>query len=441
MSTTANKIENVQGGLETAAVRPTRTRHVVLSLTVAVYFITYLDRVAISAAVPSIQDEFGFDIVTMGWILGAFQLSYALFQIPGGWLSDRFGPRRVLSGIVIWWSIFTAATTIAWSAASMIAFRFLFGMGEAGAFPTATRSLSRWILPSERGWAQGLTHAGSRLGAAITPVIVVFLILAFGWRMPFILFAGLGLVWAVVWFLYYRDKPSEHKSVNSAELELIESSLGYSKVGNKSIPWKQILTNRQTWLLSAVYVCYGYDLGTFLSWFPKYLNDARGFSLAQMGIFTSLPLLAGVLGDLAGGWTSDHWLRRSGNIKMARRIVAIPGFLAAAATILLATLSSDPFVSVAWFCVALFTLELTVGVSWAVAMDIGGRYAGTVSAVMNTSGNIGGTVAAMLTAYMVANSGWNSAFLVLVGLAVIAAVLFCWLDASKRVYVEGASGA
>ena len=150
--------------------RPTRTRHVVLWLTVAVYMITYMDRVAISAAVPSIEKEFGFSTVTIGWILAAFQLSYALFQIPGGWLGDRFGPRRALAGVVVWWSAFTAATAFTWSAASMIVCRFLFGMGEAGAFPIATRSLSRWMLPSERGWAQGVTHAGSRLGGALTPL-------------------------------------------------------------------------------------------------------------------------------------------------------------------------------------------------------------------------------------------------------------------------------
>ena len=176
-----------------AAVRPTHVRHVVLGLTVAAYMITYMDRVNISSAVPVIQKEFGFSLVTIAWILSAFRWGYALFQIPGGWLGDRIGPRRALALIVTWWSVFTSATALAWNAASMVTFRFLFGMGEAGAFPIATRSLSRWMLPTERGLAQGITHAGSRLGAAITPTLVVLMMLAYGWRVPFFVFGCLGL--------------------------------------------------------------------------------------------------------------------------------------------------------------------------------------------------------------------------------------------------------
>src|SRR5579862_4707871 len=180
--------------------RPTRVRYRVLGMGVAVYMITYMDRVVISNAAPSIRSEFGFSLVTMGWILASFRWSYALFQIPGGWLGDRIGPRKALALIVTWWSIFTSATALAFNAASMVAIRFLFGVGEAGAFPIATRSLSRWMLPSERGFAQGITHAGSRLGAALTPPLVVFLILKYGWRVPFYVFGAIGLVWAAAWF-------------------------------------------------------------------------------------------------------------------------------------------------------------------------------------------------------------------------------------------------
>src|SRR5437764_3686300 len=201
--------------------RPTRVRHVVLWLTVAAYMITYMDRVAISSAVPSIRKELGFDMVTMGWILVSYNWAYALFQIPGGWLGDRIGPRRALTVIVTWWSIFTSATGLAWNGPSMAAVRFLFGMGEAGAFPIATRSLSRWMLPAERGFAQGVTHAGSRLGAAATPVLVVAVIAAHGWRAAFLLVGILGMAWAVLWYWYYRDTPAEHPSVNEAERQLI----------------------------------------------------------------------------------------------------------------------------------------------------------------------------------------------------------------------------
>ena len=278
--------------------RPTRVRYIVLGLTIAAYMITYIDRVVISSAVPSIQKEFGFSIVTMGWILSSFQWAYALFQIPGGWLGDRIGPRRAMTLIVSWWSLFTCFTVFAWSAGSMALIRFLFGMGEAGAFPIATRSLTRWMLPTERGFAQGATHAGSRLGGAITPALVVLIIVRYGWRAAFICCGALGLIWAAVWFWYYRDTPDEHPSVNAEERELIRSSLELARGAKslQSVSWKCILSSPQMWILSAMYFCYAYNLSVYLVWFPKYLNDHRGFNLKQMGFYASLPLLAGVLG-------------------------------------------------------------------------------------------------------------------------------------------------
>lgn len=419
--------------------RPTRTRHTVLWLTVAAYMVTYMDRVVISVAAPSIQDEFGFSVVTMGWIFFAFQISYALFQVPGGWLGDRFGPRRALTWVVTWWSVFTAATALTWSATSMIIARFLFGMGEAGAFPIATRSLSRWMLPSERGWAQGLTHAGSRFGAALTPVFVVMLIGLYGWRAPFFLFALIGLLWAGVWFWYYRDSPAEHSSVNEAERTMIAEALGHRQTKKRfSVPWKQILSNPQMWLLAAMYFCYAYCISLFLTWFPTYLNDARGFDLATMGLFASAPLAAAVLGDLAGGYVSDHLVKRDWGLKLARRLVAVVGFGIAAVLIPVAVNSADMTLSIICFCIAVFGLELTVGVSWAVSLDVGGEYAGSVSAVMNTCGNIGGAIAGVLTGYIVAEAGWGPAFYVPSALCVMAAIIFLRLDASSPLFVEPA---
>lgn len=412
------------------AVRPTRVRYVVLALTVAAYVITYMDRVVISTAVPSIQKEFGFSIVTMGWILGSFQWAYALFQIPGGWLGDRIGPRRALSLIVVWWSLFTSATTLAWNAISMATVRFLFGMGEAGAFPIATRSLSRWMLPSERGFSQGITHAGSRLGAALTPALVAFIIAGYGWRAPFISFGTLGLVWAGVWFWYYRDSPAEHSRMNPAERELIQSALGTIAPARRAVPWKRILASPQMWMICAMYFCYAYNVSVYLTWFPKYLSDERGFSLQKMGLYASLPLLAGTLGDLCGGWISDLLARRSG-LKAARRGVAITGFVLAAISILFASLTADPIRSVIYSCFAMLGLELTVGVSWAVTIDIGGESAGSVSALMNTFGNTGGAMASVLTGYLVKFSGWNLPFLVVSGLSLLAALLFIRIDAGK----------
>ena len=409
-------------------------RYVVLALTVAAYMITYIDRVVISSAVPSIQKEFGFSIVTMGWILSSFQWAYALFQIPGGWLGDRIGPRRALTAIVTWWSVFTCATVLAWSAGSMALIRFLFGMGEAGAFPIATRSLSRWMLPTERGFAQGATHAGSRLGGALTPALVVLIIARYGWRTAFVCCGSLGLIWSAVWYWYYRNSPDEHRSVSTAERELIRSSLSLARGGQnvQSVPWKRILSRPQMWILSSMYFCYAYNLSVYLVWFPKYLNDHRGFNLHQMGYYASLLLLAGTAGDISGGWVSDGWAKRSGDLRRARRMVGAGGFLIAGLSIVPACLTENSMTCVWFSCVAIFALELTVGVSWAITLDIGGDSAGSVSAVMNTCGNIGGAIASALSGYLVMFSGWNAPFLVMAGLSIVATVLYLQINAQQK---------
>jgi sugar phosphate permease len=424
------------GVLNARSIKPTRVRHVVLWLTVLAYMVTYMDRVVISAAMPQIQKEFGFSLVTAGWILASFRWGYALFQLPGGWLGDRFGPRRALTLIVTWWSLFTCVTAASWNATSMLVTRFFFGAGEAGAFPIATRSLSRWVLPAERGYAQSVTHAGSRLGAAFTPPIVVALIAMYGWRSPFLVFGCVGILWAVVWYWYYRDTPREHTSVNAAELELIHSHVGERSKTSKSIPWRVILASRTLWLMCGMYFCYGYCLSVYLDWFPSYLSQHRGYNLKQMGFYASLPLLAGTAGDLAGGWISDVWFKRTGNLAVARRAVGVVGFLIASASIIPATLTTDPFTCVLFSCLAVFGLELTVGVSWALPLDIGADYAGSVSAVMNTCGNIGGAISPAILAYLVQGFGWSEPFLVASVMCLTAAVLYSRIDASRRIFSE-----
>lgn len=418
----------------TALGHRTRVRYIVLSLTIAAYMITYMDRVVISSAAPVMQKELGLSMVTMGWILSSFRWGYALFQIPGGWLGDRIGPRRALTLIVAWWSLFTSATALAWSAGSLVAVRFLFGVGEAGAFPIATRSLSRWILPTERGFAQGVTHAGSRLGAAVTPPIVVGLIAAYGWRAPFWLFGSVGLIWAAVWFLYYRDTPEQHAGVNAAEREKIHRAIGGARSAtSRRVPWRLILGSATLWYISLMYFCYSYCLAVYLDWFPTYLKDHRGFSLKQMGFYASLPLLAGTAGDLLGGWVSDLLVRHSGRLARSRRIVAVTGFLLAAGSILPATLTHNPISSVWFSCAAVFGLELTVGVSWALPLDIAAEYAGSASALMNMCGNIGGAISPMLLAYLVRGYGWDIPFLFASALCVMGAALYFKIDASRRI--------
>ena len=415
--------------------RVTHVRYVVLGLTVAAYMITYMDRVVIASAAPSMREEFGFGLVTMSWVLSSFRWAYALFQIPGGWLGDRIGPRRALTLIVTWWSMFTSATALAWNAGSMIVVRSLFGIGEAGAFPIATRSLSRWMLPAERGFAQGITHAGSRLAAAATPILVVGLIAAYGWRTAFVSFGALGLIWAACWYWYYRDTPAEHRGVGPAELEKIHSAIGGKRSATStSVPWRAILSSGTLWTLSAMYFCYGYCLSVYLDWFPTYLKEHRNFSLRDMGLYASLPLFAGTLGNLAGGTLSDYLVHRLG-LKLGRRAVASTGFVLAAAAIVPATLTPDPMTCVWFTCLGVFGLEFTVGVSWAVPLDIGGDFAGSVSAVMNSCGNLGGALSTAVLGYLATAYGWNVPFLVAASLCAIAAALFLKIDATRRIQI------
>jgi len=419
-----------------AGLAPTHIRYKVLALTVTAYMITYMDRVVISCAVPSIQKEFDFSIVTMGWILSSFQWGYASFQIPSAWLGDRFGPRRTLTMIVILWSLFTSMVTLAWSATSMAAIQFLFGTCESGSFPIATSSLSRWMLPAERGMAQGLTHAGSRLGGALTPVLVVLIIARWGWRAAFLSCASLGILWACGWYWYYRNSPGEHRAVNEGERNLIKAALEKDRgrrVGRASVPWRLILRSRQMWTLSAMYFCYAYILTVYLVWFPKYLNAHRGFNLKEMGFYSSLVLLAGTAGDITGGTLSDFLARRSGNLKTARQIVGCGGFLISAICLVPACLLSDPYVSLAFSCAAIFGLELTVGVSWAITLDIGDHFAGSVSSVMNTCGNFGGAIGAAISGYLVVMSGWSAPFLVMAALSLIGAVLYLSINAARPI--------
>ena len=430
--------EKTKASLGAAAIKPTRARYKVLAFVIAAYFITYIDRVLLSVSAPFIEREFGFSTITMGWVLFCYSIAYAAFQIPGGWFGDKVGPRLAMTCVVIWWSVFTALTSLTWSAASMGVCLFLIGMGEAGAFPIANRALSRWMLPSERAVAQGATHAGSRLGSTLTPIMVVALVglTALSWRLPFLLFALVGVAWALLWHRFYRNTPAEHASVNAAELDRINRGLGTFAKGKRQVPWGQILSTPQMWVLGALYFCYAYDIGVFLSWFPKYLNAARGIELKTMGFYASIPFLAGLLGDLTGGFVSDEILKRTGNLRFARRAVSVFGFWVSAVAVSLAAWVSDPLVSIAWFSLALFALELTVGVSWAVTLDVGGEFAGSVSAVMNTLGNIGAATAVAVTARLATDYGWGSAFAVIAGLAVLAGLLMLAVKPDRRFYRE-----
>ena len=303
-----------------------RTRFKLLGLTFLVAFVMYMDRVCMGTAAPIIMRDFGLDKITMGWSVSAFNWSYALFQVPGAWLADRYGPRLILAAAVAWWSLFTAATGASFNAFSLMVTRFLFGIGEAAAFPASSRAVVRWLPVEQRGFGQGVQHAGSRLGAAIAPMLVVFLLYKISWRWIFYSFGSLGGVLAFVWYAYYRNRPQEHWRVNDGELRAIGPAAAAGNKAAAAVPWRRILRSRDLWFLSCMYFCYGWVVWMYLFWLPTYLVEARHFSQIKMGLGASLPLLAATVTNVAGGWISDKLSSRWSDLRRGRLAVSVIGF-------------------------------------------------------------------------------------------------------------------
>jgi sugar phosphate permease len=410
---------------------PTNVRYRVLVLTFLLAFIMYLDRVCMGVVSPTIMREFELDKITMGWSVSAFLWAYAIFQIPAGWMADRYGGRIVLAGALAWWSVFTAATGFSVGAISLAVTRFLFGAGEAAAFPASSRAVVRWLPAEQRAFGQGFQHSGSRLGAALTPPLVVLLAAAWGWRGMFVVFGAVGVLFAFVWYAYYRDFPQDHKSVNTAELKLLERAGVPKRSANVlSVPWRRILRSPDLWFLSCMYFCYGWVLWMYLNWYPTYLVEARGYTMAKVGIGASLPLLAATATNIAGGWISDILARRWG-LKRGRLFVSVAGFSTAGLGLIPGVLAESPTVSMACLTLALAGLELTVPVSWALSLDIGGEFSGSVSAVMNTLGAVGGALSGICIGYLATNFGWRWPFLTASVMCGFAALLASRINPSR----------
>jgi MFS family permease len=262
-----------------SAVAASRVRYEVLGMSFLMAFLMYMERGAIGAAAPSIMREFHVDKITMGWAISAFSWSYALCQMPGGWMADRFGPRVVLAVAMAWWSIFTAATALSFNAISLAATRLLFGAGEAAAFPAGSRALVPWLPLKRRAFGQGFQHSGARLGAALAPAVVVYLIAASGWRTVFYIFGAVGIAWAIGWYALYRNTPGEHPRVGAAELALLPAAQNAARSALKrAVPWRRILRDRNLWHLSTVYFCYGFVIWLYLAWFPTPFCGTQGRS-------------------------------------------------------------------------------------------------------------------------------------------------------------------
>jgi sugar phosphate permease len=421
-----------------------KSRWMVLFLLCLMYLITYLDRVSISNAAPLISQEFGFSKATMGVIFSAFVWAYALFQVLGGWLGDRFGPRKVLTIIMAYRTVIAALTTRAMGFSSFWAVRFMLGVGEAGAFPTATRAMQMWFPRQERGFVQGVTHAASRFGAAVGPPLAVAIMIHYGWRVVFYVIGFISLVWSLLFSLLYRNTPEEHKRVSRSELALIrgiDENGGIKQVNvqkRPKVPWRILLKHPNMWALMCGYFTYLYCLWIFLSWLPSYLVSYRGFTLLKMGSYAALPLGAGVLGDAVGGWLTDFLLIKTGNVKFARRSVAIMGMLGCGSFILPAAFTTNPYTAVYCLTAAMFFLETIIGPSWAVPMDIGGEYSGTVSGMMNMGGQIGGALSPTVFGILVARGSWIAPFVIAACLLFLGAGIWAfWIDPEVSVIDKG----
>ncbi len=402
--------------------QPTRARRTMVAFALGAMAVAYLDRVCISTAAPAIKADLGLDDAQMGYVFGAFTLAYAVFEVPSGWLADRFGARLMLTRIVLWWSAMTAATGAAQGFASLLALRWLFGMGEAGVLPSLARAFGRWLPERERGGAFGLTIMAAALGGAITQPIVVALLQRFSWRQAFPIFGAVGLVFAAAWFLWFRDDPHTHRGVNAAELALI----GNDPPGaHPVVPWGAMLRSRNLMTLCAMYFGAIYGWYFYLTWLPTYLLRARGFDLAAVGWLAALPLVGVATGSLAGGALSDRLVRRYG-ARVGLRAPGVVGLPLAALAIVAAVGARDPRTS-AWCLAAAAALAaLGVAPAWSVCLAIGGRHAGVVSGAMNTFGNLGGAMSPIVVGWCLTLWGsWDTPLYTMAALYAFAAL--CWL--------------
>jgi len=409
--------------------RATAVRYKVLAFLFALAALTYLDRLAISAAAPFIIQEFGLTPVEMGYVFSAFTLTYALFEIPTGWLGDRFGTRKTLTRIVLWWSAFTALTAAARGFWSLFTMRLLFGMGEAGAIPNSACTVSRWFPATQRGRAMGGVCIGHALGAALTPPLVFWLISHQGWRLPFIEFGLLGVVWCAAWYWWFRDTPEEHAAVNATEVRLICEGGDARRDRSHAIPWKTFLRSRNIFFLCAMYFAYGYSLYFYITWLPTYLLQARGFTMTSAGLFSALPWVFGAVAFLCGGTLTDYLATRTGNKKIARCGVGVFGLTMSAVMLVLVALTANAVAAALFIALALFFQFLTTPSVWATCMDIGGHRAGVVSGTTNTFGNLAGTLAPIVFGYILQTlNSWTLGFYVAAGFLLVGVVMWLFID-------------
>ncbi len=390
--------------------------------------ITYLDRVCINSAAPAMRAELGMSTEQMGAVFAVFALAYAIFEIPGGWMGDTIGPRNVLTRIVVWWSVFTALTGVATGYVQLLVIRFLFGGGEAGAYPNSSATISRWLPARQRAAAHGWVWMASRLGGALSPLIVVPLIERFDWRIVFFIFSTFGLVWAAFWFIWFRDSPRQKSTVNQAEIELIGAAGGHGH----SVPLRVILRNRNLWWIMVMYHCFCYGSFWFLVWTASYLTEAKGMDRGVLAGFTALPFILGAAANFCGGFTSDALVKRIG-LKWGRRIVGAGGVGLAGILMLLSLVIANPYVAASVLALAFAASDFMLPTCWAVCLDIGKENAGAVTGAMNTAGQAGSAIVAYTYGWMVEQYGWNIPLVFIAVMSLISAVLWFKIDPTQTI--------
>jgi MFS transporter, ACS family, glucarate transporter len=408
---------------------PSRARFTLLRFAFALSAITYLDRVCIATAAASIRDELLLDAIQMGWVFSAFTLAYAIFEIPSGWLGDTIGPRKVLTRIVLWWSAFTMATGLAWNFLSLLAFRFLFGAGEAGAFPNTSRSFSQWFPADERGRAHSIIFMATRLGGALAPPLAIALIANVGWRASFWIFGSFGLFWSAGWWKWFRDDPAQHPSVNAAELKIIRKDWEQPKP--HAIEWRRLMSPNLLYVC-LTYFAFGYGLYFYLTWLPTYFREARGFSAGAASYLSSAVLLSGAAASLVGGLWTDHWSKKYG-LRTGRCGVAAISLVASGLILAAAVMIESPIAAAVLIAAAAGIADLSITPAWAVCHDIGGEYAGTVTGCMNTFANAGGAIAPIAIGYAVsAWASWTIPIMIIALIYVAGGLIALLIDPNKQ---------
>jgi len=415
---------------------PTRYRMVIGTFLLSL--IVLFDRIMISVAKDPVATDLGLGEKQMGWVLAIFALGYALFQAPSGYLADKYGPRKILATVVSLWSIFTALTGAAFNFVSLLIIRFIFGVGEAGAFPSMARAAFSWIPLGERGIVNGINFSGGRIGAAIALPLVALLINQFGWRLSFVILGAIGVFWAVGWYWWFRDEPADHASVGNEELAYIQANIEpRSTLAAPKISLSKIFSSSNMWLLMVQYFGSNFTFFFTLTWLFPYLKSTYSLDFQATGFYSAAPLLMGALGNWFSGWLVDRIYQR-GNLRLSRKLPAIIGFSLAAIGVLASVAQTDVVWAVVWISVAIFGADMTLSPSWAACVDIGRRSAGAVSGIMNMAGNLGSFFTALAFPYLVDAFGSAQPFFyVAAALSILSALLWTGVNPEIPLLQEG----